>query len=300
MQEARETVAALEARLREVTTELERSRSGPAEARTRMQGMQAELVGSANLAMLGDLIRGVAHEINTPLGALSSNDDVTRRALRRLQVILADEVVDQHELAEVRRIVKAVNGVQETNTMAVERMQALVRNLRTFGRPDRSELDHVDLHEGLDSTLRLLTHQLEDRIRVERAFGELPLVECWANEVNQVFMNLLGNAIHAIPDQGTITIRTRRVGDRAVIEVADTGCGIPEENLDRIFEPGFTTRGGRVGMGLGLLISSRIVERHAGRLSVESEVGRGTTFTLELPLRLPRDAAAQQGNSHRS
>ncbi len=283
-------VEELEARLEEVTRELERYRAESEEVRRRLQGAQAELVGSAKLAMLGDLIRGVAHEINTPLGALSSNYDVTRRALARLQIILEDEVVDEDELAEVRKIVKAVDGVQETNAMAVERMQSLVRSLRTFGRPDRSELDHVDLHEALESTLRLLSHELTDRIGVEKEFGELSRVECWANEVNQVFMNLLVNAVQAIPDRGTITIRTREDAGRAVVEVEDTGTGIPTEHLERIFEPGFSTKGSRVGMGLGLLISSQIVERHGGDLSVESEVGRGTTFRVELPLRLPPKA----------
>ncbi|HSR43422.1 MAG TPA: ATP-binding protein, partial [Longimicrobiales bacterium] len=144
---------------------------------------------------------------------------------------------------------KAVKGVEETNAMAVERMRSLVRSLRTFGRPDRSELDRVDLHEALDSTLRLVAHELNDGIRVEKEYDELPLVECWANEVNQVFMNLVVNAIHAIPETGTITLRTREADGRAVIEVRDTGVGIPPENLERIFEPGFTTKGKRVGMG---------------------------------------------------
>jgi two-component system, NtrC family, sensor kinase len=246
-------------------------------------------VNTAKLATLGNLIRGVAHEINTPLGALSSNYDVTRRALGRLQVILEDEVVDESELGEVRRIVKAVDGVQETNAMAVERMVKLVQTLRTFGRPDRSDLDHIDLHEALESTLRLVSHELGTRVRIAKEFGEIPLVECYGHQVNQVFMNLLVNAAHAIPEQGTITIRTRSDGNGVVVEVEDTGVGIPPENLERVFEPGFTTKGKRVGMGLGLLISRQIVERHHGRISVRSAVGQGTSFTVELPLRHVRD-----------
>ncbi len=286
----------LEARIEELAGELERTRSGAEEAYERLQGMQAELVSSARRATLGDLIRGVAHEINTPLGALSSNYDVTRRALERLQVILEDEVVDEGELVEVRRIVKAVNGVQETNALAVERMEKLVESLRTFGRPDRSEIDRVDLHEALESTLRLVSHEMAGRIRVQKDLGELPLVECHGHQVNQVLMNLLVNAAHAIPGEGTITVRTRTERDRAVLEVEDTGVGIPEENLERIFEPGFTTKGRRVGMGLGLLISRQIVERHGGRISVRSAVGRGSTFTVELPLRLRTETVEAPGS----
>lgn len=282
---------ALRQRMADVTGDLERSHDELEEAYAQLQGAQAELVSSARLATLGDLIRGVAHEINTPLGALSSNYDVSRRALERLQIILEDEVVDADELVEVRKIVKAVDGVQATNAMAVERMEKLVKSLRTFGRPDRSEIDRVDLHEALESTLQIVKHQLTDGMRVEREFGELPLVECYAHQVNQVFMNLLVNAIHALDGEGTITIRTRAQGDAVEVEVEDTGVGIPEKDRARIFEPGFTTKGKRVGMGLGLLISSQIVERHSGRISVESEVGRGTTFRVRLPLRLPGEAA---------
>ena len=279
---------ALTRRMADVTGDLERSHGELEEAYAQLQGAQAELVSSAKLATLGNLIRGVAHEINTPLGALSSNYDVTRRALERLQIILEDEVVDEDELVEVRKIVKAVDGVQATNAMAVERMEKLVQSLRTFGRPDRSEIDRVDLHEALESTLQLVSHQIGDEIRVEKEFGDLPLVECYAHQVNQVFMNLLVNAIHAVPGEGTITLRTRAVDDGVEVEVEDTGVGIREEHRARIFEPGFTTKGTRVGMGLGLLISSQIVERHGGRIEVESTVDEGTTFRVWLPLRLPR------------
>ncbi len=170
--------------------------------------------------------------------------------------------------------------------MAVERMVHLVASLRRFGRPDRAEIDTVDLHEGLESTLALLRHELPAHIRVVREYGELPRVECYANQVNQLFMNLLLNAIHAIRGEGTVTLRTYRENGEAVVEVQDTGVGIPPQNLERIFEPGFTTKGGRVGMGLGLLISRQIVEQHRGRLTVRSTLGEGTTFTVSLPVRL--------------
>jgi signal transduction histidine kinase len=263
-----------------------------------LRNTQAELVASAKLASLGNLIAGVAHEINTPLGALHSNHDTIGRALERLQVILEDEVVDEDELEDVRRIVRAIDGVTGTNNMAVDRMVKIVNSLRTFGRVDRSELDRVDLHEGIESTLAILGHELRESIAVETDFGDLPRVECFPNQIHQVFMNLIVNARHAMKDSGTLTIRTRHENDRVMIQIADTGVGISEDNLARVFDPGFTTKGKRMGMGMGLLITRQIVDRHAGHISVESEVGQGTTFTIELPVRLPPDVLEAASNSN--
>lgn len=251
-----------------------------------MSDSQAELVRAAQLATLGNLVRGVAHEINTPLGALASNHDTTRRALAKLQEILADEVVTPDELSEVRRIVHAVTAVQETNAMAVERMKHVVSSLRQFGRPDRSEVDKVDLADAINGTLDLAGHQAGPGISIERDFGDVPPVECYAQQVNQVLMNLIVNAVQAMGEQGTLTIRTRRTGGSVEIQISDTGPGIAPAHLERLFEPGFTTKGRRMGMGLGLAICREIVDRHAGRISVTSEVGAGTTFTINLPIDL--------------
>ncbi|MGH7541483.1 MAG: sensor histidine kinase [Gemmatimonadota bacterium] len=258
----------------------------------RLRKAQAELVNATKLQTLGTLVAGVAHEINTPLGALHSNHDVIARALRRLQDILADEVVTADELDQVRRIVRAMDGVLRTNGIAVERMMGLVNNLRSFGRPDRAEIDRVDLREGLEGTLSLLGHALRE-IEVVREYDDLPAVECFPGRINQVFMNLLLNAAQAIHGPGRITIRTSAGEARVRVEVSDTGVGIPPENLTRIFDPGFTTKEARVGMGLGLLITRQIVDQHGGDLSVTSRVGEGTTFRIELPVRLPPDAFAE-------
>lgn len=252
----------------------------------------AELLTSARASTLRDLVAGVAHEINTPLGALASNHDVTRRALDRLQVILEDEVVDADELVEVRRIVRAVDGVQATNALAVERMKEIVENLRTFGRPDRSEIDRVDVQGILESTLALLRHRLGDGVAVESDFAATGRIECFPGQLGQVFMNLLVNAVQAVEEEGSIRVRTRDAeegnGEEGIVVVIeDTGVGIPPENLDRLFEPGFTTKGSRVGMGIGLLISREIVDRHGGRVEVESTPGSGSTFSVHLPRELP-------------
>jgi len=281
--------------------ELERSHADLRAAYEELRSAQAELVGQAKLATLGQLVSGVAHEINTPLGALSSNHDTTRRALEKLQVILEDEKVTPDELGEVRRIVKAVDGVQKTSAMAVERMMHIVKSLRSFGRPDRSEVDRVDLHEGIDSTLEIVDHEIGDEIRLVKEYGDLPPVQCLPHQLNQVFMNLILNGAQAIDGEGTITIATEhRAGDESVaVRVSDTGAGIAPEDREHIFEPGFTTKGARMGMGLGLLITRQIVDRHGGRIEVESEVGEGTTFTVVLPLELPEGAVAEGGRRAR-
>lgn len=267
------------------------------EVRASELGARAELVRTAQLATLGNLVRGVAHEVNTPLGALSSNHDTTSRALAKLQRILDDEVVTPDELVEVRRIVHAVTAVQETNVMAVERMKHVVRSLRNFGRPDRSEIDRVDLREAIEGTLDLMKHQLGPSISVVQELEELPLIECYAQQVNQVFMNLMVNAAQAMGENGTLTVSARTEPEGVEVRVSDTGPGISPEHLDRLFEPGFTTKGKRVGMGLGLAICREIIDRHAGEISVASEVGVGTTFLVRLPLTLSAEgeaAAARQ------
>jgi two-component system, NtrC family, sensor kinase len=261
---------------------------------TTRPGTDQELATAVNadrLATLGMLMAGIAHEINTPLGALASNHDVVKRALKRLHDILEDDVVDEYELVEVRKIVKALNGTLRVNDLAVERVLELVGSLRSFGRPDRAEVDRADVVEGIETALTLLRHKIGDGITVERDFEDLPQIECFPVEVNQLFMNLLLNAVQAIEGQGdgrgTVTIRGRNREAGIVLEVEDDGPGISPEVRQRIFEPGFTTKGARVGMGLGLIIVRQILDRHGGTIDVESELGVGTKFSVFLPLSLP-------------
>lgn len=275
-------------RIEALTEALESAEREARAVRAELEGAQADAVNAAKMAALGQLVAGVAHEINTPMGALNSNHDTIRRALDKLQVILEDERVDPDELDDVRRIVKAIAGVQETNAMAVERMGHIVGSLRTFGRPDRSEVGPLDLREAIESTLTILGHELRGRIQVEREYADVPPVECYPNRLNQVFMNVLMNSCQAIPENGTIIVRTAlsEDGSRAVIEIRDSGVGMTPDVVERIFEPGFTTKGSRIGMGLGLLITRQIVEQHGGSIAVESAAGQGTTFTIVLPLLL--------------
>ncbi len=270
----------LEEKVQERTAELTQTLTALREA-------QAHLVQAEKMAALGDLVAGIAHEMNTPLGAVASNSDLIRRALAKAQALMGDAA----QVEKARNFLDRAVAMAETSREACRRINNIICSLRNFARLDEAERKPADLHEGLESTLSLVKHVLRTRIRVRRDYGTLPLVDCRVNQINQVFLNLLVNAAQAIPAEGTITIRTRylaatgAVPDTVVVEIADTGCGIPPDHLPKIFDPGFTTKGVGVGTGLGLAISFRIVNDHAGKIEVESTVGEGTTFRILLPVK---------------
>ncbi|MGD8862333.1 MAG: ATP-binding protein [Myxococcales bacterium] len=257
------------------------------EERTRqLREKQAQLVQSEKLASLGQLVAGVAHEINTPLGALGSNNDTTMRALSRARDLLDDPALAEIKPAlRARKLLDGVEGLNRVSADAIERITTLVRSLRSFARLDQAELAEVDLHDGLDSTLALLHHELKNRIKVVRDYGELPNVSCYANQINQVFMNLLVNAVQAIEGKGRISVTTRPAGDAVTVRIEDTGRGIAARDLSRIFDPGFTTKGVGVGTGLGLSIVHQILQQHGADIDVHSQPGEGTRVTVSLPVK---------------
>jgi two-component system, NtrC family, sensor kinase len=248
-----------------------------------LQATQERLVMQAKLASLGQLVAGVAHELNTPLGAVVSNNDLFERCFARLRKTaaargLADDKVIARDLA-------AIEELSAVTRAACSRMTHIVSELRTFARIDEADRKPIDLHEGLESTLVLCHHLIKGRIKVVREYGDLPQVECHPNQINQVFMNLIVNACQAMGEGGTITLSTWAEPHLEKVNVAfsDTGPGITKENLARIFDPGFTTKGAGLGTGLGLSICFQIIEAHGGDISVESEPGRGARFVVSLP-----------------
>ena len=252
-----------------------------------LRDAQTQLVQSEKMAALGNLVAGVAHEINTPLGAVASNTDLVSRALAKAK----DALTDPNQIERTRSFLVKATAMAEVSQEACRRIAEIVRSLRNFSRLDEAAHKPADLHEGLESTLTLITHLTKNRITVRRKYGQLPQVLCHANQLNQVFLNILINAVQAIAGEGEITIRTRQEAaagpdsaPTAVVEISDTGCGIAPENLQRIFDPGFTTKGVGVGTGLGLAICYRIVANHRGRIEVESVRGEGTTFRIVLPM----------------
>ena len=236
------------------------------------------------MASLGQLVAGVAHEINTPLGALKSNIDVFIRNHEDAKKLYSelDETETKKKLSRLSAKTEKLGAVSRK---ATDRISKIVRSLRSFARIDQAVRATVDMHEGMESTLTLVQHEIKNRIKVHKDYGDLPKITCFPDRLNQVFMNLMVNAIHAIEDKGEIFIRTYQQQDWAVVEIRDTGKGIPREKLPQIFDPGFTTKGVGVGTGLGLSIVYQIVQDHQGKVEVESEPGKGSTFRVFLPVK---------------
>jgi two-component system NtrC family sensor kinase len=248
--------------------------------------LEQQLVQSEKMASLGQLVAGVAHEINTPMGSIHSNIGTAQSAIELLERALArDDVAPilaaDHKLGRALAILKESC---EVNRLASERIVGIVGSLRNFARLDEADRKRVDLNEGIESTLTLLRHQIKHGIEVVREYGPDLRVVCYPNQLNQVFMNVLLNAVQSMDGKGTITISSERREHEVEIRIRDTGKGIAPENLPRVFDPGFTTKGVGVGTGLGLSIAYQIMKKHAGSIECQSELGVGTTFTLRLPI----------------
>jgi PAS domain S-box-containing protein len=256
------------------------------EALQQLQATQHELILQSKMASLGSLVAGVAHEVNNPIGAVNSAADVSTRCIDRL-LKLVDSSRSLEELKGNETFRQMVEMLKENHRITVtagNRIAKIVRSLKNFARLDEAEFQNADLHEGLDSTLTLVHHELRNRAIVVKDYGILPLVYCSPNQLNQVFMNLFINASQAIDGKGEIHIRTRSGDNRACVQITDTGRGILPQHLPKIFDPGFTTKGTGVGTGLGLSICYNIIQKHKGVIAVDSEPGKGTTFTITLPV----------------
>jgi PAS domain S-box-containing protein len=252
-----------------------------------------QLLQSEKLASIGQLAAGVAHELNSPIGFVHSNLGSLETYLHDLFAII-DASEGQGASLEAVQQVKAekdyaylkrdIGELMAESKDGLTRVRKIVQDLKDFSRVGGTDWQWTDLHTGLDSTLNIVWNEIKYKCKVHKEYGDLPEVHCLPSQLNQVFMNLLVNAGQAIVNQGEITIRTGRQDDRVWIEVADTGSGIPGENLTRIFEPFFTTKPVGKGTGLGLSLSYGIVVKHHGKIEVKSEVGKGTTFRVTLPI----------------
>jgi two-component system NtrC family sensor kinase len=249
-----------------------------------LENTHSQLVQSEKMAALGMLVAGIAHEINTPIGAVNSMHDTLLRSLDKLREGVHGELKDDPE--STKRFDALFGVIEDANKVmrsGIDRVTTIVRRLRSFARLDEAELKTVDVNEGIEDTLTLVQHEIKHDITVVKKYGDIPPIPCFPGRLNQVFLNLLVNARQAIKDKGTISLETRMDGHDLVVVFSDTGIGIPEDNLRRIFDPGFTTKGVGVGTGLGLSICYQIIQDHFGKISAESEMGKGTTFTIRLP-----------------
>ena len=259
-------------------------------ANQELRETQSQLVQSEKMASLGNLVAGIAHEINTPVGAINSMQDTLMRAVEKLKDTLASTFSEEYnENRAMQASLKVILDANRVIATGTERVTGIVRSLRRFARLDEAELKEVDIHEAIDNTLTLVHHDLKNRIEVVKEYGDIPPIVCYPSRLNQVFLNLLVNASHAIEGEGEIRIRTFLQDDRVRVSIQDSGVGIPQENLDKVFDPGFTTKGVGVGTGLGLSICYQIVQDHRGKIQVKSEVGKGTTFTVILPTDLSEE-----------
>jgi signal transduction histidine kinase len=248
---------------------------------------QAQLVQSEKMASLGNLVAGVAHEINTPVGAISSMHNTLVRAVGRLKTSIKEISPGAYEEdAKLQGTIRVIEDANDVIQSGSDRVTTIVRRLRSFARLDEAELKTVDIHEGLEDTLTLMHHELKHNITVHRNYGKVPPIACYPGQLNQVFLNLLVNARQAIEGDGEITITTYKKKDKVHVKIKDTGRGIPKDRVGKIFDPGFTTKGVGVGTGLGLSICYRIIQDHRGEIHVESEAGKGSTFTIILPVDL--------------
>ncbi|MBU1881378.1 two-component sensor histidine kinase, partial [bacterium] len=228
------------------------------------------------MASLGLLVAGIAHEINTPIGAVRSMHHTLVLALSKLQdtlkAICPSDKLHDEKLVKTMQVIDEANRVINSGT---ERVTEIVRRLRSFARLDQSDLKEADIHEGLEDTLTLVHHEVKHNIKIKRDYGDLPKIACFPGALNQVFMNLLINGKQAIKGKGEITIRTRAERNKVVIQFSDSGEGIPADKLDRIFDPGYTTKGVGVGTGLGLSICYQIIQDHQGEITARSQIGKG-------------------------
>lgn len=266
-----------------------------------LEEAQAHLMQSEKMASIGQLAAGVAHEINNPIGYISSNLNTLQGYMNDVLAVLSTyeeaaplierspelnrRVTEARERVDIGYLKEDLHALMDESQEGVNRVRQIVQDLKDFSHVDKAELRWVDLHAGLDSTLNIVNNELKYRADVVKEYGPVPMIECMPSQLNQVFMNILVNAAHALEDRGTITIRTGVEGDDQVwIEITDTGKGIAEEHLNRLFEPFFTTKPVGKGTGLGLALSYGIIEKHGGRIEVESTVGAGSTFRIRLPV----------------
>jgi PAS domain S-box-containing protein len=280
-----------------------------------LRSTQTQLIQTEKMSSLGELVAGIAHEINNPVNFIHGNikylNDYTKHLLNLVHLYAQEYpesnpiIVDKIEEMDLDFLAEDLTKIVSSMEVGTERIRKIVLSLRNFSRLDESEMKPVDIHEGIESTLLILQHRLkglngQPAIKVINDFGKLPLVDCYASQLNQVFMNIIVNGIDAIEERyqklsvleyeantGTIVIDTKVVAEKVVaIEISDNGTGMSQTVIDRIFNPFYTTKEVGKGTGLGMSISHSIVEKHKGKIECTSEIGRGTTFRIQIPIGL--------------
>ncbi len=292
---------------------LQREKGEQAALITRLEDAKRQLLYSEKMASIGQLAAGVAHEINNPVGFVQSNINTLAGYVEDLFALtdLLEEVAtglpddsplgrkirESCERYDLEFLREDVPKLLSESRDGVSRVRKIVQDLRDFSHPDEGKFAWIDLNPGIVSTLNIVNNELKYKAEVITELGELPMIEANQNQLNQVFLNLLVNAAHAIKEKGVINVATRHLPEsgEVCISIADTGAGIPPENLKRIFDPFFTTKPVGKGTGLGLSLSYGIVQKHHGRIEVDSQERAGTLFQVFLPIRQPAELAVEAG-----
>lgn len=268
------------------------------QANDELKATQSQMLQNEKMASIGQLAAGVAHEINNPMGFITSNFKSLGKHLAKIEEYLQaqDHVLkvceDAKEINELRLLRKKLKvdylledgrDLIEESLEGAGRVQQIVLNLKSFSRVDRAEVQSADLNECIDSTLAIVWNELKYKVSLEKDYGQLDPLRCLPQQLNQVFLNILINAGQAIEKQGVIKIKTWQDSQRQFVAISDSGKGIPAEIRHKIFEPFFTTKEAGKGTGLGMSISYDIIKKHGGEICLDSELGVGTTFTLAFP-----------------
>jgi signal transduction histidine kinase len=283
---------------RQYKLDLEARNNELVRSKVQLERLQTQLVQNEKMASLGQLAAGIAHELNNPVGFIYGNLDFLNQCIGGLTKLL--NYYDEAELNEsvvsgaalIKEQIDYQTSLEDLNSIicdcrdGAERIRDIVQNLRVFSRLDEAEFKKTDIHEGIDSTIRLLSRYFStDNIALVRNYGELPLIDAFSGQLNQVWMNLLVNAAQAVSRSGgEVRISTDADKESVFVMVSDSGEGIASEHLNRIFDPFYTTKPVGEGTGLGLSISFGIVERHRGTITVNTKINEGSTFTVMLPI----------------
>ena len=254
--------------------------------RTRhLRETQTQLIQSEKMAALGHLVAGVAHEMNTPVGAVYSTHDTLAIATEKLKRTLEDEHgIGIGESNRLSHFLNAISDVSDIIRTSGERMTGIVKRLKIFAQLDEADLQRANFNECIENTLAMFQFHLKPEIKIRKEFADLPAITCYPAKINQLCFQLLSNANRAIEETGEIVLRTEVQGDDISFSVSDDGRGIPSEDISRVFDPGYTAWNLNVGTGLGLAICYQVSQEHKGQIKVESEVGKGSKFTFSLPI----------------
>ncbi|STY28861.1 signal transduction histidine kinase [Legionella wadsworthii] len=289
----------LESRVEQRTRALNQKNTQLKNTLETLKQAETQLIQAEKMSSLGVLTAGIAHEINNPVNFISANIGPLKNDIEDIMTLLhkyeaiTSESSLKEKLADISKYIQDVDfsfTLKETNKLldgieeGARRTANIVKDLRTFSRLDEGERKKVNIHENIDSTLTLLNNQFRDRITIHKNYGNIPEIECFPGKINQVFMNILTNAAHAIPEHGDITITTSMKDDHICISIRDTGSGMSKKTVDRIFEPFFTTKPVGKGTGLGMSISYSIIQEHHGKIYIQSALGKGSEFIIELPV----------------